>query len=108
MKQRLGAVLAKRGVVLESGYNQLRHQSAVRTRHYPGSLHAEVNVLSKMIRSGRMSEIKGSELYIVRLKRDGSYGLAAPCHNCLRLILALKVRSVIYSNDDNNFSTLIL
>lgn len=103
-RQRLGAVLVRGNKVLEVGHNSLRHQGAIRTTHYAGSLHAEMDVISKMIRSGRSKEIEGSTLHIVRVRKDGSYGLALPCKDCIRVLLALKVKNVYYSNDDQKFS----
>jgi len=57
--------------------------------------HAEKRVLNK----GGC----GSILYIVRLKRDGSWGIAKPCPHCQTLIKNKRVHKVVYSISTNEY-----
>lgn len=107
-RQRIGSVLFQGSTVLETGTNQLRHQSAIRTGHWPNSLHSEMDIVSKLVRAGRMKQLKGASMLVLRLKRDGSYGLALPCNNCFSVLQSVGIKRIIFSTDDNNFSTLIL
>lgn len=45
----------------------------------------------------------GAILYIVRLKRDGTWGMAKPCKHCQTLIQNMRVSKVVYSIDTNEF-----
>lgn len=57
--------------------------------------HAEKRVLAK---AGL-----GATLYIVRLKRDGCWGMAKPCKHCETLIKNKRVKKVVYSIGDNEY-----
>lgn len=59
--------------------------------------HAEYRLCSKMD--------KGGEIYIVRVRRDGTWGNSAPCRFCRTLIKNKKIRAVHYSVSDGVFDT---
>lgn len=61
------------------------------------SLHAEIACLNTL----RYQDInyKDLELYIVRIRRDGNYGLARPCIACSKFIHDLGIRKVFYSTN---------
>jgi tRNA(Arg) A34 adenosine deaminase TadA len=39
----------------------------------------------------------GSTIFVARVKADGSYGMARPCHNCSKFIVTKKVHKVYYT-----------
>ena len=96
---RVGAVLMKNNHALASGFNQLRHQGTIKTSHWKGSLHAEVACLIDALRKVPKSKIRGTTLVVVRLKRDGTLGLAFPCKDCYDLIESFGIKRVIFSTN---------
>lgn len=61
------------------------------------SLHAEIACLNTL----RYQDIsyRDLELYIVRIRRDGNFGLARPCVACSQFIHNLGIRKVFYSTN---------
>jgi len=107
-RQRVGACLVKDGKVISVGYNIINNDLPFSTEHWVSSTHAEMMCLMRLIKKGRVKQIAGSTMYVVRTMKSGQLGLAMPCQPCYRVMSALKVRSVIFSNDDQGFSTIIL
>ncbi len=107
-RQRVGACLVKNGKVISLGYNIVNNDLPFSTEHWVSSTHAEMMCLMRLIKKGRVKQIKGSTMYVVRTLRSNRLGLALPCRPCARVLLSLGCRSVIYSNDDQGYSTLIL
>ena len=99
LKQRLGAVLLKHGRVIGAGHNQLRHQSTLQTDHWSGSLHAEIACILDALRKTDLKTIKGSTLMVVRLKADGSMGLALPCPACYDVIQKMGIKKIMFSTN---------
>lgn len=62
------------------------------------SLHAEIACLN-MIKPYQDVCYKDLELYIVRIRRDGNYGLARPCNACMNLIINRGIRKIYYSTN---------
>lgn len=104
LSHRVGAILIKSNRVLASGYNQMRHQSMLNTEHWPGSLHAEINVILDALRKTSTDKIKGSTLVVVRVRSNGKFGLAFPCENCYDIIQKFKIKKVIFSTNTSKFS----
>lgn len=48
----------------------------------------------------------GAVIYVARLKRDGSRGLAKPCQNCERILRSRGVVRVYYTIADNEYGVL--
>jgi len=98
-------------------------------------VHAEVSVIQKLMKLCGMNNIRkinllhsikncskllslcnSITLYIVRVKKDGSFGNSSPCKHCLDMLQLLKVKKIIFSNEDGfleahktiNYSTTFL
>lgn len=108
MKARLGAVLVYKGKVMSVGWNSTKtsplQKSLNKFRHYDldcgvahHTLHAEVSCLTKArdldIDWGRAS------IFVYRIKKDGSSGLARPCKGCQALIKSMGIKNIYYSTD---------
>lgn len=98
-RHRLGCVITKGNVIIESGTNAVnRHQGIVRTGSYAGSLHAELDALSKAIRNGKAKQLVGASMYVVRLmKNNVDTGLALPCKSCYTCLQKLGIKRIYYS-----------
>ena len=68
---------------------------------FPGeSHHAEARVVRKLDR--------GSEVWVARVKRDGSWGMAKPCPSCERRLRSSRVTRVVYTVGPDEFGVLEL
>lgn len=112
MKTRLGAVLIYKGKVMSVGWNSTKtsplQKDLNRLRNFPvdcseahHSLHAEVACLTKAkdldIDWGR------ANLFVCRIKKDGSFGLARPCPGCQALIKSMGIKNIYYTTNDNGW-----
>ena len=77
---------------LYDSYREFNCRSELKNMH---SLHAEIACLN-MIRNQDIN-YKDLELYIVRRRRDGNYGMARPCVACSQFIKNLGIRKIFYS-----------
>lgn len=109
MKARLGAVLIYKGKVMSVGWNSTKTSPLQRQlNRYRGynintstahdTLHAEVACLSK-IRDLDIDWNRAS-LFVCRIKKDGSRGLARPCKGCQALIKSMGIKNVYYSTEN--------
>ena len=80
------AIVTKGGAVKAVGYNH-------------GSIHAEVMALSKLWPNQR----PGCKVWSIRVRKNGSYGLARPCDDCAEYLRTNGIRTAIYSNEDGKF-----
>lgn len=117
-------IAVKNGKVIASGRNSSINE-----------VHAEISVLQKLMKLSGMKNIRkinlkysiknyskllslcnSITLYIVRVKKDGSFGNSSPCKHCLDMLQLLKVKKIIFSNEDGfleihktiNYSTTFL
>jgi len=61
----------------------------------PG-IHAEVDACIGVDRN----DLEGADVYVVRIRRDGSFGLAKPCHICTRILGSMGVAKAYYSTEE--------
>ena len=52
-------------------------------------------------------EIKNCTMYIVRIRKNGTLGIARPCEYCYSMLTNLSLKGIIYSVD-NDFKQEIL
>lgn len=99
-RARVGAVIANKHKILSSGCNELRgfniHSSK---KKWENSLHAEQAAILKLLKQNKQRELVGSVIYVSRIKKDGSMGLAKPCSFCDALIRAVGIKKVVYSTE---------
>lgn len=93
---KLGCVLVRGGCVFAQGVNAYRKTKSIGVDYdMSRSIHAEINALCRGLHRHR--DIDHCTLYVVRLRKDGSFGDAKPCKGCQKAIVANGVRSVFYS-----------
>ncbi len=88
------AFVVRRGKVVAVGYNRRVFPNAEKF-----SQHAEIAAIRKAGMRAR-----GSSIYVLRFKKDGTYGLAKPCLNCSRVIERVGIVRVYYSTEQWNQS----
>jgi deoxycytidylate deaminase len=86
------AFILRRGKVVEVGYNRKRFKGSD-----VWTFHAEEAALRK---AGRRA--KGAWLIVIRIKKDGTYGLAEPCPRCKVMIGRAGIARVMYSSEQWN------
>jgi deoxycytidylate deaminase len=56
-------------------------------------IHAEQDCLN------RCPDPQGQILYVVRPRRDGTYGMAKPCPDCQQALRAAGIKAVLYTDE---------
>lgn len=105
-KYKLGAVLCKQHKIISSGCNSDTVTDPIQSRldterhgcYCPGKLHAETSTLLPFIK--KRIDISGSELYIARVTKAGSYGMARPCPSCMKLIKQCGIKKIYYTTNE--------
>lgn len=98
----VGAVLIRGGRMLAGASNDLRNDAS--TDGVPFlecSTHAEVAALKRVKRP------EGSTVYVARVLRDGTRGLAKPCVRCQRDLIDAGVRQAIWTIDEFSYGVTV-
>lgn len=106
LRARIGAVITNKHCVISSACNSVRGYKTPRgfseedfPRRWKDSLHAEQAAILKALNSGKQADLVGSTLFVTRIKKDGSKGLAKPCKTCSELILSVGIKRVFYTTE---------
>lgn len=87
-QHKFGAVLFRGGRVLQSSHN-FSH------------IHAEHAVLNRAWRQ----DVDGATILVIRMRKNGTLGLAKPCKLCMKRLAQAGVKKVIYSNNFGQLET---
>lgn len=96
---RIGAVIVKGKTVVAARSNSYRENRYLRSWPKYIYMHAELAAIS----SRGMEACDGTSLYVARVRRDGSLGMAKPCEHCQKLIAQVGIKRVYYTSADGNF-----
>lgn len=88
-QHRIGAVLIRGGKPVATGHNH-------------SHIHAEHSAINRAWKCGTDDAI----LVVVRIRRDGSLGLAKPCPVCQKQLAEAGIKKVIYSDSDGSLKTM--
>lgn len=69
------------------------------------TLHAEIACISQIKQDIYYKDL---ELYIIRIKKSGGYGLARPCNSCMHFIIDKGIQRVYYSTNYGFASELLM
>ena len=103
-KTRLGCVVIYKNKVISVGWNMNKTNPLQQELNlYRGfdstvaynSLHAEVHALLKC--KNLDIDWRRVNLFVYRIKKDGTRGIAKPCEACEALIRSMRIREVYYS-----------
>lgn len=83
---------------LQAEYDRFREFNCISDPKNMHSLHAEIACLN-MIKPYQEISFKDLELYVVRVRKDGNFGLARPCSACMNLIMSKGIRKIYYSTN---------
>lgn len=113
MKFRMACIILRDGEIVGTGYNKPVAPMRLRGKGYR-SIHAEIDAMNNMTRVYMEGKKKlageEKEMYIVRLRPDGSFGNAKPCPRCLAHIknLGWGINKINYTNENGDFVTIIV
>jgi len=94
-KHRMGAVICKSGRVLSTGYNMVGHKSSIREF---ASIHAEEMAIMKLLnKPNGLQLLCGATIYVTRIMKNSTCGLAKPCPKCQDLINSVGIKKVIHT-----------
>lgn len=107
----LCAVIIRGGSVLSVGFNKRTTNSFVDhfvdqsrgVRDFCETTHSEMDAVLK---ARAKSDLRGSKIFVVRRKRDGSFGLARPCEICQNILFSYGIRRALYSIDDRTYGVM--
>lgn len=94
---KMAAMVVKSGRVLSVSTNINKRSPTTPPNRW--STHAEIRALRSA------NETKNATLYIARLSSSGDYATAKPCAWCMEHILTAKIDRVVYTINDNNYSS---
>lgn len=89
----LGAAILKGKKVLSTGTNN-ENKTSPKAQNITKRLHAEFDALR------HNKSFEGATIYVVRIKKDGSYGMAKPCKHCVKLCRKAGIKKVFYSTQN--------
>lgn len=95
----LGAVLAYRKRVISIGMNRSKTHpfQKLHAKNIDAiCLHAEIDAIKNAIKQG-VTDFSGLTLYVARVKKDLTTGLAKPCKGCQRAIDKYGIKEVVYT-----------
>ena len=95
-KFRVGAVVFKKNI-LSAGYNQRKTHPLLSKigNQFMKGLHAELHACIGL----DAEQMEGASIYVVRLKLDGSIGLAKPCKMCQTYLREVGFKTAYYSTN---------
>jgi len=97
---KVGAALVKGGRIVSTGHNISKNNPSL-----PGiplrscSVHAEASAL-------RGVDACGATLYVARVTRRNTLGMARPCAGCEKLLRAAQVRRVVWTVEDDEYGVM--
>lgn len=108
---RVGAVLTCGNSVMGMGCNDMGKSHPTMTKHSYGTRKPLVKIHAELAacRGFSVEDIDNRfALYIFRVRKNGSQGLAKPCDTCLNIIQTLGIKRIYFSLDDSGYGDLRL
>ncbi len=96
IRARMGAVITKGGRVIACSTNKTRYSRNAASDF--ATTHAEEGAILQVLRKPNgLQLLNGATIYVTRIKKDGTCGLAKPCPNCQALINSVGIKKVIHT-----------
>lgn len=99
LNYRMGAVLKRGNTVIGAGCNRNDHPKLRRWRSPHLNEHTGLHAEMAAIWGLRWHSLKGTIIYVVRLKADNSLAMAKPCLMCQEMLASAGIKKVFYSNE---------
>jgi len=95
MKFKVGAAIEKNETILSVGYNTRISDNILKDRF---SLHAECMAILRALKKYGRKKVEGSTIYIIRYKKDGSFGNSKPCPVCQTILKKFNMKTIYVQN----------
>lgn len=96
---RLGAVVVKKGKVIGAGFNKMGKTHPINKTLgdiYDRGIHAEIDACLGL----SAVDLCGSTITICRVYKDGRRALAKPCWMCMRYLMQVGIKRIVYSTEE--------
>lgn len=102
---RVGAILVNKGRIIAKGFNSIKSHPLQKfynnertdiTDSAPHYIHAEIDILKKF----KGEDLKGSEMFVYHIGKNGKQKLARPCAACMKAIKNHGIEVIHYSTED--------
>lgn len=111
LEYHLCAVIVRGGSVISVGYNRKSTNGFVEhfadlvrgERDYCLSTHAEMD---SVLRARGKTDLRGTKIYVARIKASGGLGMAKPCEICQHILYNYGIRRAYYSISDTEYGVL--
>ena len=103
-RQKVGAVIFNKKVVISSGHNyKLKSVRSVTQKYlkYRYAIHAEIDAIIKA-----KADLKGASILVVRVNNNGELRMAKPCKYCMMYIDYVNIKNIFYSNRNGEIEKL--
>jgi len=100
-KMRLAAAIVYKNKIVSIGTNKYKTHPIMdkfKKNDKAIFLHAEVDAINKAKKKLDENQLRKARLYVIRLLKDGSLGIACPCRGCSQCISHYGIKTVFYSN----------
>jgi len=102
-----GCVIVYKGSIISSGFNSNKthplqkeyNKERFDCDYTPHYIHAEIHALSSLLNDDSINW-KKVHIYIYRIYKNSSYGLARPCLSCMKLIKHLGIKNIHYTTNN--------
>lgn len=107
----LCALIVKGGTVVSTGFNNQNTNQFVEhyanlargRRDYCLSTHAEMDAVLKV---RNKTDLRGTKIYVARVKADGSIGMSRPCCICQQVLYNYGIKRAFYTINDNEYGVM--
>jgi len=98
-KWKLGSVLWRGGSVISTGVNRVRNDPSVveDEKYFNCTVHAEIDAIRNA------GDPVGAKMFVARVTRSGSLGIAKPCDRCMKVIRASGIKKVFYTDESGGW-----
>lgn len=90
---KLGACIVRGKRIISAGFNQIKTHPLTRRMKNIKGLHAEMHACIGV----DADALHGATIYVARIRRDGSYGLAKPCLTCREFLANVGVKRAYFT-----------
>lgn len=94
-QHKMAAVVVRKNKVVSVGWNSLKTHP--KSPHAHKTQHAEFSAIKQL----SPEQLEGATIFVYRAHADGSLANARPCQSCLRLIIEVGIRKIIYTHEEN-------
>lgn len=97
---KMAAIIAKRKKVMSTGYNKRKtHPMMLKftDNHLRVCVHAEVDAIINALKTHTEKELKGAEIFVARILKNGQRGIAKPCNICQKALDSYGITAIHYT-----------